>query len=344
MRQRSRSAPRRRPSTSLRTSGGAKSRHEARLRRPRPHHLLREIRLPRLRLHHRRDRAAPVLLQRAAGRLPGLRRPRRETGVRRGPRRPQPHAVDRQGRGRALGQVQPASALLHAGAVQPRPRLRLRPHTSRGRTCPRKRSDVVLHGTPAAPSPSASSTAGAATRSRSRSRASSATSTAACSRPNPPGCARSSAATRAAARARSATAPASSPRRSRQDRRRGHHHVHPPQRRRRLRLVRAASHAKLTATQNEIAKAILKEINERLGFLHNVGLDYLHLDRTSGTLSRRREPAHPPRQSRSAPASRGVLYVLDEPSIGLHQKDNDRLLETLKRLQVARQHRARRRA
>ena len=52
---------------------------------------------------------------------------------------------------------------------------------------------------------------------------------------------------------------------------------------------------KLTPQQREIARAILKEINERLGFLHNVGLDYLHLDRTSGTLSRRREPAHPPR-------------------------------------------------
>ena len=56
--------------------------------------LLREIRLPGLRLHHRRDRAAAVQLQRAAGRLPRLRRPRREAGVRRGPRRPQPRAVD----------------------------------------------------------------------------------------------------------------------------------------------------------------------------------------------------------------------------------------------------------
>src|SRR5438105_4081337 len=99
---------------------------QARLRPARPHHLLRKIRLPRQRLHDRRDRAAAVLFQRAAGRLSRLRRARREAGIRRGPGRPQPCAVDPQGRGRPLGQVQPALALLHAGAVQPRPRLRLR--------------------------------------------------------------------------------------------------------------------------------------------------------------------------------------------------------------------------
>ncbi|MGE5063484.1 MAG: excinuclease ABC subunit UvrA, partial [Myxococcales bacterium] len=90
-------------------------------------------------------------------------------------------------------------------------------------------------------------------------------------------------------------------------------------------------HEKLTATQNEIAKAILKEINERLGFLHNVGLDYLHLDRTSGTLSGG-ESQRIRLASQIGSGLSGVLYVLDEPSIGLHQKDNDRLLETLKRL------------
>jgi len=93
----------------------------------------------------------------------------------------------------------------------------------------------------------------------------------------------------------------------------------------------AALHEKLTATQNEIAKAILKEINERLGFLHNVGLDYLHLDRTSGTLSGG-ESQRIRLASQIGSGLSGVLYVLDEPSIGLHQKDNDRLLETLKRL------------
>ncbi|HEY4071258.1 MAG TPA: excinuclease ABC subunit UvrA [Sphingomicrobium sp.] len=90
-------------------------------------------------------------------------------------------------------------------------------------------------------------------------------------------------------------------------------------------------HEKLTSTQNEIAKAILKEINERLGFLHNVGLDYLHLDRTSGTLSGG-ESQRIRLASQIGSGLSGVLYVLDEPSIGLHQKDNDRLLETLKRL------------
>src|SRR3954469_22231657 len=93
----------------------------------------------------------------------------------------------------------------------------------------------------------------------------------------------------------------------------------------------AALHQKLTAQQNEIAKAILKEINERLGFLHNVGLDYLHLDRTSGTLSGG-ESQRIRLASQIGSGLSGVLYVLDEPSIGLHQKDNDRLLETLKRL------------
>src|SRR5205809_2912334 len=93
----------------------------------------------------------------------------------------------------------------------------------------------------------------------------------------------------------------------------------------------ASLHEKLTPTQNEIAKVILKEINERLGFLHNVGLDYLHLDRTSGTLSGG-ESQRIRLASQIGSGLSGVLYVLDEPSIGLHQKDNDRLLETLKRL------------
>jgi len=90
-------------------------------------------------------------------------------------------------------------------------------------------------------------------------------------------------------------------------------------------------HEKLTDTQNEIARAILKEINERLGFLNNVGLDYLNLDRTSGTLSGG-ESQRIRLASQIGSGLSGVLYVLDEPSIGLHQRDNDRLLVTLKRL------------
>jgi excinuclease ABC subunit A len=88
---------------------------------------------------------------------------------------------------------------------------------------------------------------------------------------------------------------------------------------------------KLNNTQSQIAKAILKEINERLGFLDNVGLDYLNLDRTSGTLSGG-ESQRIRLASQIGSGLSGVLYVLDEPSIGLHQRDNDRLLETLKRL------------
>ncbi|WP_336963979.1 excinuclease ABC subunit UvrA [Sphingobium aquiterrae] len=88
---------------------------------------------------------------------------------------------------------------------------------------------------------------------------------------------------------------------------------------------------KLTDQQNQIARAILKEIVERLGFLNNVGLDYLNLDRTSGTLSGG-ESQRIRLASQIGSGLSGVLYVLDEPSIGLHQRDNDRLLITLKRL------------
>ncbi|MEI7871535.1 MAG: excinuclease ABC subunit UvrA [Alphaproteobacteria bacterium] len=88
---------------------------------------------------------------------------------------------------------------------------------------------------------------------------------------------------------------------------------------------------KLTAKQREIAERILKEINERLGFLDNVGLSYLTLDRGSGTLSGG-ESQRIRLASQIGSGLTGVLYVLDEPSIGLHQRDNDRLLKTLTRL------------
>ena len=88
---------------------------------------------------------------------------------------------------------------------------------------------------------------------------------------------------------------------------------------------------KLTDTQNQIAKAILKEINERLGFIDNVGLDYLNLDRTSGTLSGG-ESQRIRLASQIGSGLSGVLYVLDEPSIGLHQRDNQRLLNALENL------------
>jgi excinuclease ABC subunit A len=88
---------------------------------------------------------------------------------------------------------------------------------------------------------------------------------------------------------------------------------------------------KLTPKQREIAARILKEINERLGFLDNVGLSYLTLNRTSGTLSGG-ESQRIRLASQIGSGLTGVLYVLDEPSIGLHQRDNERLLKTLTRL------------
>ncbi|WP_294336602.1 excinuclease ABC subunit UvrA [uncultured Sphingomonas sp.] len=87
----------------------------------------------------------------------------------------------------------------------------------------------------------------------------------------------------------------------------------------------------LNPQQSAIAERILKEILERLGFLNNVGLDYLNLDRTSGTLSGG-ESQRIRLASQIGSGLSGVLYVLDEPSIGLHQRDNDMLLATLRRL------------
>ena len=88
---------------------------------------------------------------------------------------------------------------------------------------------------------------------------------------------------------------------------------------------------RLTPKQNEIAGRVLKEIRERLKFLVDVGLEYLTLARASGTLSGG-ESQRIRLASQIGSGLTGVLYVLDEPSIGLHQRDNARLLETLKRL------------
>jgi excinuclease ABC subunit A len=87
----------------------------------------------------------------------------------------------------------------------------------------------------------------------------------------------------------------------------------------------------LSPQKKEIAAPILKEIRERLGFLNNVGLEYLTLARNAGTLSGG-ESQRIRLASQIGSGLQGVLYVLDEPSIGLHQRDNDRLLTTLKNL------------
>jgi excinuclease ABC subunit A len=88
---------------------------------------------------------------------------------------------------------------------------------------------------------------------------------------------------------------------------------------------------RLTQKQNEIGARVLKEVRERLTFLVDVGLEYLTLARASGTLSGG-ESQRIRLASQIGSGLTGVLYVLDEPSIGLHQRDNARLLETLKRL------------
>jgi excinuclease ABC subunit A len=93
----------------------------------------------------------------------------------------------------------------------------------------------------------------------------------------------------------------------------------------------AALPKQLSAKHNEIAGRVLKEIRERLEFLVDVGLEYLTLARSSGTLSGG-ESQRIRLASQIGSGLTGVLYVLDEPSIGLHQRDNARLLETLKRL------------
>ncbi len=88
---------------------------------------------------------------------------------------------------------------------------------------------------------------------------------------------------------------------------------------------------KLSEQHRTIAEKVLQEINARLGFMVEVGLDYLSLNRTSGTLSGG-EAQRIRLATQIGSALVGVLYILDEPSIGLHQRDNDRLLATLKRL------------
>lgn len=87
----------------------------------------------------------------------------------------------------------------------------------------------------------------------------------------------------------------------------------------------------LSEKDMQIARLVLREINERLGFLENVGLDYLTLNRASGTLSGG-EAQRIRLATQIGSRLTGVLYILDEPSIGLHQRDNDRLIETLKNM------------
>lgn len=90
-------------------------------------------------------------------------------------------------------------------------------------------------------------------------------------------------------------------------------------------------HLELSEKEQQIAKLILKEIHSRLGFLVNVGLDYLTLSRSAGTLSGG-EAQRIRLATQIGSSLMGVLYILDEPSIGLHQRDNDRLISTLEHM------------
>jgi len=96
-------------------------------------------------------------------------------------------------------------------------------------------------------------------------------------------------------------------------------------------LLRFLTDLKLSAVEQEIGQSLLQEIINRLSFLNDVGLSYLSLNRTARTLSGG-EGQRIRLATQIGSALSGVLYILDEPSIGLHQRDNDRLIETLKRL------------
>lgn len=98
-----------------------------------------------------------------------------------------------------------------------------------------------------------------------------------------------------------------------------------------VQIMEFVNSLELSERDKTIAEPILKEINNRLGFLHSVGLDYLTLSRTSGTLSGG-ESQRIRLATQIGSFLMGVLYILDEPSIGLHQRDNDKLIATLKKL------------
>ena len=96
-------------------------------------------------------------------------------------------------------------------------------------------------------------------------------------------------------------------------------------------MLEFVNNIKLTETEEKIAKEVLKEVRERLTFLISVGLNYLNLARTAGTLSGG-EAQRIRLATQIGSSLTGVLYILDEPSIGLHQRDNSKLISTLKRL------------
>jgi excinuclease ABC subunit A len=279
-------------------------------------------------LHHRGDRAAAVLLQQPARRLPGLRRPGHEAGLRRRPDRAGQGQDALQGRHRPLGQV--PLALLHPDADGAGRALRLRhgqalAHPARPRQgrhparhgrdqgevrLRRRRAEVRDHqGVRGRDPEHGAPLQGDRQRlgARGAGRYQSETPCEACGgkRLKP-----ESLAVKVLGKDIAEVSTLSI---------------------RHAAEWFAALEPQLTDKQAEIARRILKEIGDRLRFLNNVGLDYLNLSRSSGTLSGG-ESQRIRLASQIGSGLTGVLYVLDEPSIGLHQRDNHRLLESLRGL------------
>jgi excinuclease ABC subunit A len=287
----------------------------------------RQVRLPGLRLHAPRDRAAAVLVQQPPRRLPGLRRLGAQMYFDPELVVPDERLSLRQGADRALGQVQ--LALLHADAGQPRPPLQGASTTRRGATCPSRCA------TPSCTAPARSGR----DQVRRRPRAYTTRKPFEGVIPNlerrwretdSAGCARRCERFQSMAPCEACGGYRLKPE-ALSVKVDGRHigevtELSIP----RPRLVRRAR-AEPGAKQREIAGRILKEINDRLGFLVNVGLEYLALSRNAGTLSGG-ESQRIRLASQIGSGLTGVLYVLDEPSIGLHQRDNERLLGTLRNL------------
>ena len=274
-----------------------------------------------------RARAADLLVQLAARRLPALHRARRAAGDRPRAARPRPEALDRRGRARAVGGGASGYYESLIQAIAERYEVDLDDAVA---GAPEEARDFFLHGT-------GGDRVYVAYRNRfgrrrsytTRSRGSSRTSSAATARPTRTSRARRSRSTCRCAlpglqgRAAAARVARGHGRRAR------HPRVHARCRRGRAGLGRGR--CELTEHDRRIARLVLREIHERLQFLDNVGVGYLALDRASATLSGG-EAQRIRLATQIGSSLVGVLYILDEPSIGLHQRDNERLIGTLERL------------
>ena len=291
--------------------------------------VLRAPGLPLRRPVLRGARAAVVLVQLALGRLPGLHRPGHPDGSRPRPGRLRPGPDAGRGRDRAVERRSRQRLLPPAdGGARRRARLH-RQHAVGQAAASRARRRCCTATTSRSTSGTRTGTAGSA-RTTPTSRGRSPTSSAATPRPRATRAGSGSPASCARCRARPATgrtAEAGLP---------GGHDGRPVDRR----VLRAADRragqaaARARAVRRGTSRSpgrVLKEINARLGFLLDVGLDYLTLDRAAATLAGG-EAQRIRLATQIGSGLVGVLYVLDEPSIGLHQRDNHRLLETLLRL------------